>query len=324
MEPTNEICKQTDMKDKIYTAAYLLQPAILSKLLSETDNDVLLEYNYGLESTLLNLKRNILESLCMAMLRSAPTTESKHFTNFKFANDTTKNDMCDVIKIILEKCPALITKKCYALLRCDKNHECVLELLNQYDKQSDNTCMICDGDDKIDMIFPTNNFCECKIGHIHIKCIVKLIDMSSDGICKTCATPFCRNEIPILHNGKRDPRIYFPKINVYKQPLLSMYTDYTSQKYKGLNLAIAYLQVKRVKELLSEINNDAFRDYVVNGREMPSENVDGNADYYAILKKDNTGLHIRDMPYTNLPRSHNLMATVEIERMLNDKLIECL
>ncbi len=350
----SKYCHITDMKSKIYAAAYFLQPDILSKLLDEVDIDTLSTYNYGYLSTVPNdgseqhrkilstIGKNILEALCatMAFIVTPMVNTEKHFVKCKMANDSIKNDMYIILKIIMEKSPTLITKKCYTYLKAEKSCECMLDLLNSYDKDStsgedlsselrdkheNETCMICEGDEKIDMIFPTDNFCDCKFGYIHIKCMAKLIEASPDGNCKTCNKQYCRNEKCICNGGKIDTRIYFPQINVYKQPLItSMYTNYTDQKYKGLNLAIAYLQTKRVNEILDEMDNEAFKNYVNNGSQKPCENLDGNADYYAVLKKNDHGLHILDMPYTNLPRRCNTIAYEKIEQMLNDKLVASL
>jgi hypothetical protein len=79
-----------------------------------------------------------------------------------------------------------------------------------------------------------------------------------------------------------------------------------SDKNLKLHYAVAYLQVDRVKQLLSSFTKEEYENYYK------------TADYYAVHRRDpkTKALTIKDMPYTNLPRENNFLKFKELEARL--------
>lgn len=166
-------------------------------------------------------------------------------------------------------------------------------LQNYIDTEIGENCYICSSSADC-MLLKSPCLCESKI---HLPCLIELIKTHGD-VCPTCKT----KNAYICPNG----RISFPSIDIYKAPLTTHYTIATGLTNK-LNLAIAYLCVDKVKDLLEKMTDDEFINYCIEG------------DYYAVLQKCDYGIKIRDMPYTNLSRVKNGRLFSVIEKMLQDR-----
>ena len=96
----------------------------------------------------------------------------------------------------------------------------------------------------------------------------------------------------------------FPDIHIYPFPYLKGYIKLET-KNEQLHYAIAYLQVKNVQNILLNMSNDEFIDYIM------------NADYISLHQKNS--LLLRDILYTSYQRKHYKLYFHVIEDLLYKK-----
>lgn len=142
----------------------------------------------------------------------------------------------------------------------NKNNEYITELLYSYlPIDENNLCQFCLQTEPKKTLF---NPCSCKIP-IHAECILKLNNVKPIDKCKVCLSKYEINEPIYLTNSgivirQEKSNIFFPKFDLYYQPLSSNSDLVKVSGINRLTMAILYLQVNRVKELLLEpeiINN---------------------------------------------------------------------
>lgn len=189
---------------------------------------------------------NIIEILCSGQLFPS-----------KYSYDANTRVYEEIIKLILSINPSLITKKAIENAYVRK-HTGIINVLNLF-AISKNICIVCycSHPEKM-LIYP----CKCK-SPIHAECVIKVIQTSHSRKCKICLTDYEINEPKTqLNFGGTvhiDERIYFPKFNIYPVPIM---TRMPLERYIKDNdiiyMAIIYLQVKRVIELLE---NDTEKKY---------------------------------------------------------------
>ena len=121
-------------------------------------------------------------------------------------------------------------------------------------EDEDNVCSICLKTEPKKFLIHT---CACKTP-AHANCLIDLNKYKKLDTCMVCKTkykinePIARTMSGIIINKVLDETIYFPFHDMYYAPLRS---NPSLEKYSGmsrLTMAIMYLQVERVKELLQE------------------------------------------------------------------------
>jgi len=95
--------------------------------------------------------------------------------------------------------------------------------------------------------------CNCTT-KIHVDCFIQMLQASKQANCTICKAIYRRN-VPVYgchSKPNADPTIYFPYDDIYPVPLM---TSRGLVKYTGMNrldMAINYLQVDRVRDLLND------------------------------------------------------------------------
>ena len=136
----------------------------------------------------------------------------------------------------------------------NKENEYILELLYTFlPIDEDNLCSICLQTEPKKSLF---NPCSCKTP-IHTNCILKMNEIKPIDECKVCLSSYKINEpIHFSNSGilirQEKSRLFFPKFDLYYQPLMSNNELVKVSGMSRLTMAIMYLQVNRVKELLEE------------------------------------------------------------------------
>ena len=208
----------------------------------------------------------------------------------------------EIIELIASKFPQLITDKIISYAD-NKNASPLIKIYTQYYiNKTEDSCFICYSSHKSELL-NMDRFCHnCKLS-IHLKCLIQSIKING-----TKCT-ICKTEISVINYSEK---FCFPDANIYPTPLMSSYTILkleSEDEQKNINLqlhfAIAYLCVDRVEELLRNITDEQFKNYLL------------TADYYALHKKSFYGL--KDMPYTNLSRNKYRKQFNQIESLLRLK-----
>ncbi len=130
----------------------------------------------------------------------------------------------------------------------------IMDLLYEFlPDDPDNLCSICLQTEPKKLLI---NICNCKTG-AHTNCLIKLNEHKPLDKCSVCKgkykinQPVVRTQSGIIIKPEKE-KLFFPYNDIYREPLMS--SD-ALNKYVGmsrLTMAIIYLQVERVKELLNE------------------------------------------------------------------------
>ena len=134
------------------------------------------------------------------------------------------------------------------------NKECILNMLFSYlPVDENNMCSICLITEPKTQLF---NPCSCK-NPIHIDCLIKTLKNKQNNKCSVCLglikvnEPVYRTKSGIIIKQEIDNTVFFPHQDIYYEPLMKPVLS----KYTGmsrLTMAILFLQVERVKELLKD------------------------------------------------------------------------
>jgi hypothetical protein len=139
--------------------------------------------------------------------------------------------------------------------------EYILDLLYSFlPNDENNLCQIClQTEPKKSLI----NCCRCTTG-THVECLLKLNTFKTLNKCSICLGKYKINEPFYLMKDTKDigvfgneqvfvkERIFFPYNDFYYRPNISNSSLMKYENIARLTMAILYLQVKRVKQLLSE------------------------------------------------------------------------
>jgi hypothetical protein len=136
-----------------------------------------------------------------------------------------------------------------------KEDKFVLNLMYDFlPEDENNVCSICLKTEPKKFLIHT---CTCKTP-AHANCLIELNKYKKLDTCMVCKTkykinePIARTMSGIIINEVLDETIYFPFHDMYYAPLLN---NPQLEKYSGmsrLTMAVMYLQVERVKELLQK------------------------------------------------------------------------
>ena len=294
----NKYHKVYDIDRYIFAIKYLKLDR-LKILLGELSNIEV--YNLKLteySDNILNYVISHLFGYCCGKIK--PNIDCVNIANIN-SNEISSLLVVKLVNYLCQNYPKMITNKMVESVQHHGDGNKLLTILrnNQIDdeKDSENCCIICFSSNKVKLI---NNTCVCK-NKIHLDCLIKLF-RTNGNICKTCNKS---NGGVYTYNNY----VLFPSANIYKQPLLNNYVILSnSDKNDILHLAIAYLQIDRVRELLNNMTNIEFRDYIK------------NADYNALhILKNNNILGLLSYPYTNISRVDNPIKFREIEKLLEIK-----
>jgi hypothetical protein len=176
-------------------------------------------------------------------------------TFYPIDNDKNMDSANEIIKILIDNYDdyyELITR----LPEPYKNLKYVQELLYSFlPNDDDNLCQICLQTGAKERLI---NCCSCKT-KTHVDCFVKLNDFKllAENKCSVCLCNYKINE-PVIRTMSgviikpEAQKLFFPYHDFYYKPLMS---NSGLIKYDGmerLTMAIVYLQVERVKQLLQE------------------------------------------------------------------------
>lgn len=135
-----------------------------------------------------------------------------------------------------------------------KEQEYILDLLHSFlPLDPDNLCQFCLQTEPKKMLIKC---CDC-ICKTHAKCLEKLNEYKPLKECSVCKSKYKINE-PVIRTQSgiiikpEYEKIFFPYNDLYREPLLSDTSLFKFEGMSRLTMAIIYLQVHRVKELLEE------------------------------------------------------------------------
>lgn len=168
--------------------------------------------------------------------------------NTEYPIDKNLDAAKEIIQILIDNYDdhyQLITK---IEINCKKD---ITELLYSFlEIDEDKICSLCLQSEPKKLLI---NNCSCK-QPIHANCLVEIIKKCKTDKCKVCLTKYKINEPfykkNINNDEIKDDSIYFPHNDFYYQPLTKNMYKFTG--ISRLMMAIYYLQVDRVKELLEE------------------------------------------------------------------------
>lgn len=119
-----------------------------------------------------------------------------------------------------------------------------------------NLCFICSKtDEKQDKALI--NICNCE-KPAHVSCLTEYYKHTKLDSCEKCLSkykinePIYRTKSGVIIKQVLDENIFFPHHDWYYQPLMSKSSLFKAEGMNRLTMAIMYLQVERVKELLKE------------------------------------------------------------------------
>ena len=164
----------------------------------------------------------------------------------------------EIIKILIDNYDnyvELIRSFCsYCKSAPNENKEYVLDMLFSFlPVDENNMCSICLITEPITELF---NPCSCK-NPIHIDCLIKTLKHKEHNKCSVCLNiikinePVYRTKSGIIVKQELDDIVFFPFQDIYYPPLMKPVLS----KYTGmsrLTMAIIFLQVERVEELLKD------------------------------------------------------------------------
>ena len=179
------------------------------------------------------------------------------------------NQVLEIVKMLVQKQPKLITDLCYKAARISHNSQ-ILDIMKENEKDSDDesipSCYICYSAYLQEELF--TNVCECKMP-IHHRCLVKVLN-SSGKKCKTCKKRFQINEFKNrtryyndFKQEKFDRRCFSPFDDFY--PRVSCGRQYV--KVTGVFrviYAVIYLQIDRLISLVHEMDETIFCNFIKN------------------------------------------------------------
>ena len=175
-----------------------------------------------------------------------------------------EDQVLSIITALFKKCPSIISEDILQYL-CKKELRKILKLailyFNDQEKNIDEDfCYICYSGHKYDLI---SSPCKCNMS-IHIDCLLCVVEKMGDR-CRTCNENIGSKYIASRYVGIRNTgkAIMIPRINLYKDPHTQDYVKYNDDDFESLYLAIYYMQVKRVEELVSLLDREAFFNLVV-------------------------------------------------------------
>lgn len=297
-KPVLDICKYPD-EFALYGAVYFLQVKRVEELLQNYDCNKLLEQKYHTE--------NILEYICG---HHGMIVGNRNTVLYKNKRDE-KQEVIDIVKLLLDKEPQLITDKCYSGCKYYKNDK-MLSLLFEYDisENLDNKCCYICHLTRMEetMLY---DICICKMP-IHHQCFIKLFNKTKH--CNTCKSDFIINEKRYkntMFGSQFDDRIFSPFDDYYPLPAFpDKYIKVDTLENK-ITFAIMYLQYSRLKSLLDTITGEQFKKYI---REYNDTGI-------CIFERYNeVNIKLGKNPCNNYHKSINNYASSQIESLLNHKL----
>ena len=158
----------------------------------------------------------------------------------------------EIIKILIENYDdyyVLITN-----LPNPKNMKYIKDLLYTFlPNDENNLCSICLSTEPIKTLI---NACDCKTC-THADCLISLSKHKQLDICSVCLGNYKLNDPVYRKSGltnkpKLDDKIFFPYNDLYYEPLIGDNILYKFTGMERLTMAIVYLQIDRVRELLQE------------------------------------------------------------------------
>jgi hypothetical protein len=167
----------------------------------------------------------------------------------------------EIIKILIENYDnyAELIKKFYLYCKSEQsksneNKQNILDMLFTYlPVDENNMCHICLITEPKTQLF---NPCSCK-NPIHIDCLIKTLKHKQNNKCSVCLDlikvnePVYRTISGVIIKQEIDDTVFFPFQDIYYEPLMKPVLS----RYSGmsrLTMAILFLQVERVKELLQD------------------------------------------------------------------------
>ncbi len=180
-----------------------------------------------------------------------------HLINCKYPYEHNIEAYNEIILILLERCTnpvKQINELIQQKVNIQETYKHIFELLFSLMPCNENLqCIICTLTQPEDYLI---KICNCT-NLIHVICFEKWIEKSKLKKCTICNSIYkindkCYGQYGISSKPTIDERIYYPTNDIYYMPLMR---SLPLKKFKGiarLTMAINYLQVERVKELLQE------------------------------------------------------------------------
>lgn len=336
----NKLHKSSNKFDALTDAIYWLKPKRVAELLEQFVSEEIYSNNnffFGIHyQNVLNYTINSIGGTC-GICTGQPNIRKigvNGFGNSSYAiypNQITGSKLfLEIIELICKKFPQLINKSCY-LYPTEYNISPIRKILNKYfqsDIPDTPICMSCETKSPEKMIkMPCGcgevvefdkNIDSNLTNHIHLLCLINQIEKTGD-ICTKCFKSFGSFTCP---RG----RISFPKLNIYKSPLISNYIFIKPEdKVKQLELACVYMIVDRVKELLDSFTDDEFASIINNFNNNGNGNGNGNGVYEFIAPKV---IILTSNPYSNLsittyPQEHKAISKLLISKSISSMEYSC-
>lgn len=273
-----------------------------------------------------NSKYKTIRQIDMYMLKRVPlTTEAKSYL--------------EIVEIICKKFPSMINSSCY-LYPISNEITPLLNILNKYylTKPEEIPCVICGSgypeqlikkpcglkhdhaeEPKPHMGLPSKmaSLCDttCSDKHVHLYCLVQQITVRSNKISQCPKCPDCNQSLQVYLCPQG--RISFPNLNIWKQPLISGYCFIDPEdKFKQLELACAYLCEEKVKQILEDIPDEAFKSLIDNYKSIIEP-----GKYFIKIGKL---IALSPNPITNLSNNFYPDKFGQINMILINKQIDCM
>jgi len=294
-------------------AIYWLKPTRVSELL---DNLTLEELEEELSTNILNKTIGYLSSTCgvgtgiLSVRKIGVYGFSNRGSIGKYSNQDGSDLFLRIIELVCSRFPQLINSNSYTLAHT-YNIIPLKKILNKYYVSDDPNATVCIGCGSTapEQLIPIP--CACGQAqsnqHIHLSCLVEQVEKSGD-TCPTCSTSYGSHTCP---RG----RINFPKLNIYKSPLMSYWIFVgPADKVKQLELACAYLIPDQVKDILSKFKKSEFKKLTSSI---------GNFHPFFVTMPDQTEIFgLSPNPPTNLPSQMYPLEHIAISKLLIMKCIE--
>ncbi len=305
-----ELLDQIDPKDTMFFNSIQIaineNNEITNCVVNDIESEILKSNNSSNEDVnLLDfLFMNIYGGCGNKQIKRSYTKNMQFNRNRKYINKKdieSQKKIIEIIRMICEKFPHYITKKHFEVVEFKNNsHDVIRNILIEHyinDLEVDE-CFVCFSTHDVHLI---SNTCVCK-NKVHLHCLNKIVKQFGH-ICTACKK---------TNEGIIDPygRIIYPRKNIYKQPIMSMYTIINQTNiYESLFFAIEYLQIARIKEIFENIeNNEDVQNFI-------TRNV--SRQY---LKYINGSLVLPDEMSVYFKRNQYNEQFIEIERLLNFKI----
>lgn len=210
-------------------------------------------------------------------------------------NDETQ-EFLNAFNLVCSIIPQRITDRIAHNLTLSNEHQ-LLKIIFKYklEDDDDNQCRVCMSSFKVRLL---KTPCHCN-DHIHLSCLNDLV-RNSGNKCRICKSSYgCLSIAGTL---------FYPRIDIYPDPVYKKNYAYVTSDLMRLRLAIMYVRVDRVIELLDSMEIEQLKEYVE------------TADYENLHEVRNGNLMLKDKLYSGVTRSMYPDDFELIEVILNSKL----